>query len=288
MRLSHYLILCLLFLSSCEVFDKEEQIPAYIHIDSFVLETQPNQGTASHNFLDAWVYVNGAYVGTFELPADVPILAEGTSSLQIYAGIQDNGFASTRQQYGFVAPYETNLNFVPGEVIDVVPTVTYLTDLLSFDILNFEDPLPLLNPISFSDTSFTRVSTAGFDEDYLESWCARIALDEERDFFKLRSNIILDLAGKDFCYLELDYRNEIPFFAGLSVLAPFGEEQPLIGMNPSLDAAGDLEWKRIYIDLSDAIDILGNGDHYEFFIQGDSQDSEAEVFIDNVRIVYPN
>jgi len=48
--------LSLLLLYSC---NKEEPIPAYIHIDKIDLKTNYSiQGSNSHKIIDAWIYVD--------------------------------------------------------------------------------------------------------------------------------------------------------------------------------------------------------------------------------------
>ena len=50
----------MLLFSGC---DKEEQIPSYIYISEFVLDTKnTNFGSNSHDFVDAWVYANNKLI----------------------------------------------------------------------------------------------------------------------------------------------------------------------------------------------------------------------------------
>ena len=93
--------------------------PAWIEVDSLSLTTTPAQGTNSHRFTDAWVYVNSNLVGAFELPARVPILAEGNTNIIIFPGVQLNGLTALRTPYLKTVRYEQYMDIVPGETIHI-------------------------------------------------------------------------------------------------------------------------------------------------------------------------
>src|SRR3954471_3898254 len=87
---------CLLAFSGC---NKEEPIPVYVHIekislvanpDGFVNSVTGDEGSLSSKISDAWVYVDEQLVGCFELPVTFPVLAEGTHTVKIRAGIKVN------------------------------------------------------------------------------------------------------------------------------------------------------------------------------------------------------
>ena len=82
-----YKFIALIFLlpvSSCEIFNPEEQVPAYVHLDKIDLNTQSDEGSKSHKITDAWVYLDDQLVGTFELPSTFPVLTEnGNHNLKI-------------------------------------------------------------------------------------------------------------------------------------------------------------------------------------------------------------
>ena len=131
------LLLCFGF-SGC---DKEESIPAYIHIPKIILNTNADgsEGSNAHDILDAWVYINNKLIGAFELPATIPILSSGKQQLTIVAGVKNNGFTAQRIRYPFYKAYDTDIELVPANVDTVVPVFSYY-ESLSFQWLeDFED-----------------------------------------------------------------------------------------------------------------------------------------------------
>ncbi len=68
-----FLIIVIAALSGgCEKKDDASLVPSYLYIEKIGLNTQYEQGTASHKITDAWVYVDETLIGAFELPATIP------------------------------------------------------------------------------------------------------------------------------------------------------------------------------------------------------------------------
>ena len=270
------------------MINPDEGSPAFIHIEEITLSTEAGEGTPSQNFTDAWVYADGQYIGTFELPGTFPILNSGLTKIQIFAGVKDNGFSSSRVQYGFLSPFTINVDLVPEETIELAPQVNYLPNILNFSLIDFEDASFQINAADGSDTTVVRVDNPDPLITVLEDKVGAVYLDEDHDFFRIETELFLPLSGVNFCYLELDYKNNTRFFMGLMQSGSAFNEVSLIGMNPSLDENGQSEWNKIYIDLSDAIDFLGNPLQFDLFFQGGIESGEAEVLIDNIKVVYTN
>src|SRR2546429_208057 len=89
-----YLILYTFFLSSCNIINPAEQIPVYLQVNNFTLQTNPStEGSTSSKFSDVWVTVDGATQGAYELQAGgasvspkFPLLFSGTHTLHLSAG----------------------------------------------------------------------------------------------------------------------------------------------------------------------------------------------------------
>src|SRR5688572_31891479 len=83
------------FFSACEIINPTEDTPSYLKINKIVLDPRKNStetyGTASNNITDAWVFVNGKLIGTFELPASIPVLESGSAKVEILPGIYGDG-----------------------------------------------------------------------------------------------------------------------------------------------------------------------------------------------------
>ena len=122
----------LLFLSSCSIIDPEEQIPAYLEINSFELTTTPAQGENSAQITEAWVFVNDLSLGIYELPATVPVLELGSQNITIFPVIRENGRPSTPIIYPLYRRYETTLELMANQTINIQPTTTYQSNTVSY------------------------------------------------------------------------------------------------------------------------------------------------------------
>ncbi|NJL74770.1 MAG: hypothetical protein HC892_06765 [Saprospiraceae bacterium] len=61
---------------SCDLINPAESIPAYLYITPFEFEIENTlrQGTGDQKITEAWVSIDGEFLGTYSLPALVPIL----------------------------------------------------------------------------------------------------------------------------------------------------------------------------------------------------------------------
>ncbi|NTV84545.1 MAG: hypothetical protein HGA23_09650, partial [Bacteroidales bacterium] len=68
----------ILMISGCDKFEGGQTVPSYLKIDSIGFVTDNDlQGTNSQKITDVWVYVDDDLIGGFEMPATIPVLAEG-------------------------------------------------------------------------------------------------------------------------------------------------------------------------------------------------------------------
>jgi len=145
-------------LLSCEKFEGDQTIPAYLFVDTIFLESNPllEEGFLTHNYTDVWVYVDDQIIGAFELPATIPILAQGKHKLSLFAGVIYNGISGTRGGYLFTKPriYE-EIELVMDSIINRDPTVSYFDNTQFLWIEDFEGAVSL-KPTSNSDTNFIK------------------------------------------------------------------------------------------------------------------------------------
>ena len=109
--LSGLLALCLIVqLTSCEIINPEEAIPAYIQIDTIqFINNSVAEGTAEQKIVEAWVNVDDDFLGTYDLPASIPVLKSGAANVIVRPGIKDNGIGSLSEIYTFFEPYEASI-----------------------------------------------------------------------------------------------------------------------------------------------------------------------------------
>jgi hypothetical protein len=117
----------LMIFSSCNNFEGSQEIPAYIHVDTFLLTTNYEiEGAASHKITDVWLYIDNNLQGCYEMPATIPVLERGKHKITIYPGIKLNGISSTRTINPFYKPYIIEELELEEKVIDTIhPSTTY-------------------------------------------------------------------------------------------------------------------------------------------------------------------
>ena len=201
-------------LPSCEIINPDEEIPAYIHIPAYTLTTSFDQGSASHNITDAWVYLNDDIQGVYELPVTFPVLGSGDQKLTIRPGIKINGIASTRIAYPFFTESVLNVTLEPTVIDTLQLSTTYKTASKFAWIEDFESPGISIESLPFSDTSLLKTSEQ--DKVFEGISSGRIVLDENRKAYHGASVDAFKLpGGLTPSYLELDFKTNHPFVVGL-------------------------------------------------------------------------
>ncbi len=274
-----------LVISSCNLINPEEEIPSYIEVRSIKTSSNyPTQGTASANITDVWVFADGAYLGTYELPARFPILAQGKKKIIFGAGIEANGIASTSEFYPLYRFYETEVDLISGKV-SVVDTFTveYFPALQYTWFEDFEKDTSG-GGISLDTTG---LSLANILPDSTEVFEGRRSLKMKvtstENFIECRS--VGDgyqlSPGKDV-YLEMDYKCTQPFIMGLTGTTMNGEKTiPVIKFNRKAD------WNKIYIRLGPYVN--ANSDVFKFKVYYrlalETGQTEGVVFLDNIKLI---
>lgn len=269
-------------MASCELINPDETIPAFLKIDSISLSTTlADEGHPDHNITDAWVYDNDKLVGIFELPAVVPIVRNGLSSIRIRAGIKLNGLVGTRIPLLFTKDYQADLELFPDSALQVNPTLTFRDDA-TFAWLEDFDAIGL--SITTSTNSNASVERINNDEAF-DGNSLKMALNASQNIFECQRISPLVLPGGGVpVIMDFTYRCNHPFVVGLYSTYPGGSVQvPIIVLNPSED------WNHIYVNLTDAISANPNYDgHRPFFgfLRGDGFEGEIKVYLDNIRLLH--
>jgi len=116
MKYFHSLLLLLLVAFVITSCNPDEREPAYLIINSVSVSSNPQtQGSNCSNVKDVWVYVDNQYLGTYQLPARIPVLEEGTKNVILRAGILENGISATHSAYPLYKSDTRSINFIPGQ-----------------------------------------------------------------------------------------------------------------------------------------------------------------------------
>ena len=284
----------MILLTSCPGFRGNQEIPAYLHVDTFLFTTNyPVEGAASHKITDVSVYIDGNYQGYYELPATIPVLERGQHELTLMAGIKLNGNSSTRTVNPFYVPYTIeNYEFKEGIVDTVTPSTHYYPldeSDIHFDMFmeDFERQISFVTA-AYSDTTITRTERDApeiWRDEYGNShYSGYVWIGDTLNNFCIMTKPLYGLPDQgNSIFLELDYKCTDLFKVGLFVKIGQEETIDLIYVNPTE------KWNKIYVNLGPNITdaAIDNPEYFRVFISGTvDEGSEAEYYFDNIKVVY--
>jgi hypothetical protein len=282
----HILAFCffpflLLTQTSCEKFSGNQTIPAYLKIDSIRLTTDySTQGTAIHNITDAWVYIDGDLIGTFQLPARFPVLKQGKHTLMVLPGIKKDGIAATRINYPFYQEIIKTIELVSDSTLDMgLLTTTYSTKT---KFIWKED---------FDNAAITLDSTAASTEKIKQTTSDSLTLEG------LHSGIVeLDTLGATFeavshstfpipysaVFMEMNFNINTSLIVGVYVTT-FGllNEIPIMTLLPT-----HYQWKKIYIDLTTTLNAYPGATSFKlhYYVKNTTGD-HYRILLDNIKVL---
>ena len=286
-------VIAILFLCSCQVFDRPEKVPSFIHIDHFDFSiTHSSQGSSSNKITDAWVYMDGNLEGVYELPSTIPLHYEGNHRLKIYPGIKQNGIAGDRTKYDFYKAYELDITLFPDSIIPVHPSTEY-EDQLFFWIENFEDPQSRFTTYTISDTSL-EITNQPQEILFDGSNIGEISLNSSQEVFEMRTD---ELDFNQFpkninipAYIEMNYANNYPFTVGILHKDDFLPymRQPLITLTPTHYSQDSVVWNKTYLYIPDATNFYPSATSFDLYIgilNSDYSD-DVKVRLDNIKVIF--
>ena len=260
-----------------------EKVPTYIRIDSVqVTPTVPaTHGSVSHKITDVWVYYNLELLGAFEVPARVPVLADGKGQLQIVAGIWDNGLSGTRARYPFYRIDTFSFNAAPGTEIAHIPKFAYRTTdtpAVKYYVEGFEQGNIFIP--NYGDTSLVKTNASGdvFEGD----WSGRIDLSTADPVGESITSQEYFLSPNRDAYMELNYKSDVPFDIRTQVYH--------VGTTITSDImsfkARD-NWTKVYINLSGFATSFQYG-KFRFILKSvlPAGMTQGKILVDNFKIIY--
>ncbi|MBI1193961.1 MAG: hypothetical protein GC205_12445 [Bacteroidetes bacterium] len=268
---------------SCELINPPEQLPTYLRIDTIILEGNPGeQGFLSHNISEAWVVINNQLsLSAYQLPAVVPVLAEGPTTITINAGIRRNGLSNSREAYPLYEFYAVERTLQPFDTLQLNPVVRYQNDIVFSLLENFETGNNFA-PTLESNASFEVINDPSLA--FEGNRCARVLL-EGTEYLEIRSGEkSLPDVGLAPVYLEMDYRCNQPFEVWVRSV-PLFSGTPISSFIVSVAPKDD--WNKIYVYLSEQLGQLDDA-VYQISIQAirDPGVEVGEIYLDNLKLLY--
>ena len=295
--------------SSCRKFEGSQTIPAYIHIESIVVDSLTDYftyGATTSKITDAWVYVDDDPVGCFELPATFPVLKHGPHKVTVYGGIMSNGIAAARASYPFYKPqiYES-LNLVEDSIINLQPVLNYYPIGGGVEkgwMEDFETANTLL-PVAGSDTSIIRINGSEAWHSPNSFYSGKIVLPPDSlDFTVATADEYSFHTGYlQYCMVEMDYNCNDAFFVGVMYYKNYQlVKHPLLRIQPT-DTVNDMpqRWNKIYVNIGPIMNENVTASYFKIYFTSDlsvapvygepdyvQANKQRYYYFDNLKLFY--
>lgn len=254
------------------------------------------QGNAVHDIVDAWVYVDGQLIGAFEMPSTIPILASGTSRINVFAGIKNNGLNNQRIRYPLYRSFDIDMELTPGKVDTLIPTVVYNQNAKFSWLENFEDGTISTEgtgtPTTHDDIYVTSDPADVFEYDgVVNTASGRVDIPNGPQLFETRTiqGYELPRFGQDI-YLELNFKCNTEMVVGMYALlgTSIRGYYPVVNLFSTVDETGEMQWKKVYVSLAaDVNNPEYNGAVFKPFFRAQTNSSETlQLFVDNIKLVH--
>lgn len=258
-----------------------EKTPIYIHVDSFIVQPSDlfKTGSVSHNIKSAWVYFNNQAVGVFDLPATVPILADGPGQVQLVPAVSYSGLSYVRQ-YPFYESDTFSIPYNPGSVTNHTGITRYRSNANFQMKEDFEIGNSFIK-VNTGNTGDTVLRREESPQNVFEGKASGlISLTTDHPSAELITNQGFPIVSGE-SYLEINYKCTVPVSFGLQTLSNSSiVYEYLYGVYPS-DT-----WKKAYIGLSDFTSQYKTSS-YNLMIKTKLGDGETSgyVLIDNIKVI---
>lgn len=282
MNRNFFYLLGLFFLFILSACNRDEEIPAYIRIDSTSLNTDyVTEGTKSHKITDVWVYVDDQTIGAYETPVTFPLLYKGKHTLKVRAGVKMNGQSSTRVPYPFYQFHTEEVYLHEDSIITISPQVSYFPATVFDWQEDFEGAGVSLDKSFNSDTSLIIINDSSAIFEGSKSAMAHLTAAKHK--FECVSSSTFSISKGSPTYLELNYKSNNTFVVGIFAYSSASTEQiASIFINPKT------AWNKIYINLTNELVQAANADSYSIFIGMVKDDgiTDAKLYLDNIKLVH--
>ncbi len=276
------LIALTMFVTGCDFINPADPVPSYVRIDQISVDPIAGTGTSQQKFGEVWVYINGNFIGTYSIPALIPLIATGPTELMFFPGIRVNGIQSAADFYPFFEPHTINASLVPEATLTVDMHTRYRSNVTIAYLEDFESSHRLTDDLDEDPaTSVERITTGTFEG----NGSGKIVLWEDADFIQVASiPLLTELpVNGTSVYLELHYKNNVAFSIGLVGHAAGIEPASvsILVLRPQED------WNKIYVELSAAL-YASQLQAYQvlFTAAHDTALVQSEIFLDNMKLVH--
>ena len=277
------LILSSLVFFGCKQDNQLALVPQFVAVEKVNVVTGPQGSDVSHQVSEVWLYADSNLLGAFPVPAQIPIIPIGQhTDLEVFAGIRENGLASSPVIYPF---YSTALFKIPSSQTQssVEPQFHYLPSTTFALDENFEVGNVFREDLDGDDETRMDVITLPA----LDGRVGALKVTATHPNIEVASAFTLNQipANGTAVFLEVDYLSEVSFAVGLrgsgGAASPVNFYKLVLFPNP--------ERTKVYINFTPDIQ---TSDHPRFqvifqavFDTNLSLDTQY-VYLDNIKMLH--
>lgn len=283
MRTKFLLTVLLLWIAGagCNVINPPEKVPTYIRIDSFKLIGVNPSDVTTHAINTAWVYFNNQIAGVYNLPANIPVIADEAGQIQVNPGVNFTGYGGYKVIYPFYTFDSINITPQPGKVIQFTPTVRYQSTVKfkyqeDFETGNTFEPF---NNYVTDDTSLIRTNNPSLVWNG-EGGSGYIYLTQANSYSQNINNTGFSIT-KGEAYIEIDYKCNVDFKVGLQATVSGNTlYEPIATIKPNE------QWGKLYIGLQDFLSRF-TSNQYRVVILAElpAGQTDGYVLVDNIKVL---
>lgn len=274
-------LLLLFLLVAC---DKSEPEPAYLLVEG-ALSTETGEREDALAIMEVWLFVDGTFLGAYDLPARIPVLTTGSAEVELRWGIRQDGRSQVPDIYPFYTPILRTLDLAPGSTTDLgILPVTYSPETNIIINENFEPGIQRVFTDIVRGESGVEVTT---EDVYQGQASGKITLSPDNTVVEIASRStysgLTDLMRGNV-WIEVTFRSDVPVIWGVVGLLPGQGFSRFYdpGFNPSTT------WRKIYFNVTAAVgtSLLENYNFALFTSVADAEVMEGNVFLDNIKVLY--
>ncbi|MBK8506753.1 MAG: hypothetical protein IPL46_33970 [Saprospiraceae bacterium] len=179
------------------------EIPTFISIVTTEFAVGVGQGTDHQLISEVWTYADSQLIGAYAVPSQWPLLGQERIRLDIFAGIRENGQATSPVVYPLLSAWSTDIAARPGETITLSPVFSYAKTIRFALVEDFETSNSFRHDLAGDSLTMFSVS----EINAIEGKSARACLQQDHPNLEVASN---------FSYSDLP-ANGTPVFLELSM-----------------------------------------------------------------------
>jgi len=270
------------FICGCEIINPKEDIPAYVYIKKpKVVTNYTVEGTDSQAIPDVWLSIGADERGAYPSGSLVPVLKNGTQTLQFDGGIVVNGTRDTRYKYDFFATFKDTVDLEPNVVDTIQPIIRYVKGA-QFVLKEDFDGAGIIWDDHLGSAKFQVIAPSSADSYQGQSGLA--VLDATHPDFKAFTSQAVQLPkGGLPVFLEMHYKctGNLTVGIGTETGGSFSEV-------PYLTVYPTDHWKKLYVNLTPIVGSLSSGTTVKLLLsaQKPTDQTEARFWVDNIKVVY--